>query len=80
MAKIYCRKDGKVYWSDDGIYGAAEDAFFELSEFLAGKTLDGHDECDQWYMLVCGKLDELLMALDDCPFDSQDDEFLAIKE
>lgn len=46
MAKVYCKKDGKVYWSDDGVYCAAEEAFFELSEFLASKTLDGHDECD----------------------------------
>ena len=33
MAKVYCKKDGKVYWSDDGVYCAAEEAFFELSEF-----------------------------------------------
>lgn len=69
MAKIYDRKKNEVYWSDSDIACVVEDAYFELSDFLAVKKLDGHDRLDQWYMTVHAKLTELMGALDNCPID-----------
>lgn len=65
MAKIYTNND--IYWSDAEIYAPIEDAYWELSEMLALKRLDGHNPHDQWYMAVHRKLSELLDVLDENP-------------
>ena len=52
MAKLYNTKSNEVIWSDSDLLAPVEDAYFELSGFLAMKKLDGHDRTDQWYMLV----------------------------
>ena len=52
MAKFYNTKRNEIVWSDNDLFAPVEDAYFELSDFLAVKKLDGHDEKDQWYMLV----------------------------
>ena len=68
MARLYNKETNEIMWSFDS-YCAVEDAYWELSEFLAVKALDGHDRKDQWYMAVHRKLKELLDAFDDCPND-----------
>lgn len=67
MAKFYDHANNNIYWSDEDIACVVEDAYFELSDFLALKRLDGHDICDQWYMAVHRKLSELMDVLDDSP-------------
>lgn len=67
MAKIYNTKEHEVYWADSDVFCAVEDAYVELSDFIAAKKLDGHNEMDQWYMMVLLKLDELMSALTKCP-------------
>ena len=52
MAKLYNTKTNEVVWNDSDLLAPVEDAYFELSDFLAMKKLDGHDRTDQWYMLV----------------------------
>ena len=52
MAKFYNTRNNEVIWSDSDLLAPVEDAYFELSGFLAMKKLDGHDRNDQWYMLV----------------------------
>ena len=52
MAKFYDTKHNEGIWSDRDLLAPVEDAYFELSGFLAMKKLDGHDRTDQWYMLV----------------------------
>ena len=69
MAKLYNTKNNEVVWSDSDLLAPVEDAYFELSGFLAMKKLDGHDRTDQWYMLVHQKLKELISALDMDPID-----------
>ena len=69
MAKLYNAKSNEVVWSDSDLLAPVEDAYFELSGFLAMKKLDGHDRNDQWYMLVHQKLQELISALDMDPTD-----------
>lgn len=69
MAKIYNHKTNTVFWSDSDIICAVEEAYWELSDFIAVKRLDGHDRIDQWYMKVHAKLDELLDALTENPID-----------
>ena len=69
MAKFYNTKRNEIIWSDNDLFAPVEDAYFELSDFLAAKKLDGHDEKDQWYMLVHQKLEELMDALDMNPID-----------
>lgn len=63
MAKFYDTKTGEVIWSDNDVFLPAVYAYNELSDFLATKKLDGHDERDQWYMLIQRKLGELVAAL-----------------
>ena len=63
MAKFYDTKTREVIWSDNDVFSPAVYAYNELSSFLATKKLDGHDERDQWYMLVQQKLGELVAAL-----------------
>lgn len=50
-------------WGDDDIICNLEDAYFELSDYMATKHLDGHDMYDQWLMKVHTKFSELLDAL-----------------
>lgn len=69
MAKLYDKKKGEVIWSDSDIVCLVEEAYWELSDFLAIKRLDGHDMTDQWYMNVHKKLDELLDVLMKNPID-----------
>lgn len=64
MAKFYDTKSNEIIWTDDDLLAPVEDAYFELSGFLAMKKLDGHDRTDQWYMLVHQKLKELISVLD----------------
>ena len=72
MAKYYNVKNHEVYWSDSDIVCPLEDAWFELTDFLATKRLDGHDMQDQWYMLVERKMKELLEVLSSNPLDETD--------
>ena len=46
MAKLYNTKSNEVIWSDSDLLAPVEDAYFELSGFLAMKKLDGHDRTD----------------------------------
>ena len=69
MTKFYNTKTNEVVWSDSDLLAPVEDAYFELSGFLAMKELDGHDRNDQWYMLVHQKLKELIDVLDMNPID-----------
>lgn len=73
MAKFFDTKKREVFWSDNDIYGPLEDAYFELSDFIALKKLDGHDERDQWYMLVQLKMAELIDALNSSPMTDRPD-------
>lgn len=72
MATIYRKRTNEILWDDSGIYCRLEDEYNELSEFIARKRLDGHDETDQWYMWVQLKMGELLDALDECPMVDDD--------
>ena len=65
----YSKKSNEIMWTDDGLLAPVEDAYFELSGYLAMKKLDGHDRHDQWYMLVHQKLKELISVLDMNPID-----------
>ena len=78
MAKLYNTKSNEVIWSDSDLLAPVEDAYFELSGFLAMKKLDGHDRTDQWYMLVHQKLKELISALDMNPTDIDLDNYKEI--
>lgn len=48
----FSKKSKEIMWIDDDLLAPVEDAYFELSGYLAMKKLDGHDRKDQWYMLV----------------------------
>lgn len=72
MAKIYNGKTNEIMWSDLDIYCVVEDAYWELTDFLATKKLDGHDSRDQWYMAMSNKLDELIELMGKCPIDETD--------
>ena len=65
----FSKKSNEIFWIDDDLLAPVEDAYFELSGYLAMKKLDGHDRTDQWYMLVHQKLKELIDALDMDPTD-----------
>ena len=65
----YSKKSNEIMWTDDDLLAPVEDAYFELSGYLAIKKLDGHDRTDQWYMLVHQKLKELISVLDMNPID-----------
>ena len=78
MAKFYNTKSNEVVWSDSDLLAPVEDAYFELSGFLAMKKLDGHDRNDQWYMLVHQKLQELVQVLDMDPTDIDLDNYKEI--
>ena len=78
MAKFYNTNNNEVIWSDSDLLAPVEDAYFELSGFLAMKKLDGHDRTDQWYMLVHQKLKELISALDMDPTDIDLDNYKEI--
>ena len=67
MAKFYSKKRNEIFWSDNDLFAPVEDAYFELGDFIATKKLDGHDQRDQWYMLVYQKIEELRDALEKCP-------------
>lgn len=69
MAKVYDTKKKQTYWTSSDIACPLEDAYWELSDFLAVKRLDGHDMRDQWYMKVHQKMGELLDALGADPTD-----------
>lgn len=73
MAKFYDKKKQDLVWSDCDIYAVVEDAYWELSDFLATKKLDGHNINDQWYMAVHRKLGELIDVLADSPIDELDE-------
>lgn len=66
----YSKKSNEIIWTDDDLLAPVEDAYFELSGYLAIKKLDGHDRTDQWYMLVHQKLKELISVLDMDPTDT----------
>ena len=78
MAKLYDTRNNEVIWSDSDLLAPVEDAYFELSGFLAMKKLDGHDRNDQWYMLVHQKLQELIQVLDMDPTDIDLDNYKEI--
>ena len=78
MAKLYNTKSNEVVWSDSDLLAPVEDAYFELSSFLAMKKLDGHDRTDQWYMMVHQKLQELVQVLDMNPTDTDLDNYKEI--
>ena len=78
MAKFYNTKSNEVVWTDDDLLAPVEDAYFELSGYLAMKKLDGHDRTDQWYMLVHQKLKELISVLDMDPTDTDFDNYKEI--
>ena len=65
----FSKKSNEIMWIDDDLLAPVEDAYFELSGYLAIKKLDGHDRNDQWYMLVHQKLKELISVLDMKPID-----------
>lgn len=66
----FSKKSNEIMWIDDDLLAPVEDAYFELSGYLAMKKLDGHDRTDQWYMLVHQKLKELIEVLDMDPTDT----------
>lgn len=66
----FSKKSNEIMWIDDDLLAPVEDAYFELSGYLAIKKLDGHDRNDQWYMLVHQKLKELISVLDMDPTDT----------
>lgn len=72
MAKLYNKETHEVYWSGGDILAAVEENYWELLDFMNAKKLDGHDMKDQWYMLVCAKLDELIDALNENPTNELD--------
>lgn len=71
----FSKKSNEIMWSDSDLLAPVEDAYFELSGFLAMKKLDGHDRNDQWYMLVHQKLQELIQVLDMDPTDADLDNY-----
>lgn len=73
MAKFYDKKKKDLVWSDCDISCVVEDAYWELSDFLAIKKLDGHNINDQWYMAVHRKLGELIDILGESPIDELDE-------
>ena len=74
----FSKKSNEIMWSDSDLLAPVEDAYFELSGYLAIKKLDGHDRKDQWYMLVHQKLQELINALDMDPTDIDLDNYKEI--
>ena len=74
----FSKKSNEIMWIDDDLLAPVEDAYFELSGYLAMKKLDGHDRTDQWYMLVHQKLKELISALDRKPIDLDQDRYKEI--
>ena len=74
----FSKKSKEIMWVDDDLLAPVEDAYFELSGYLAIKKLDGHDRTDQWYMLVHQKLKELISALDMDPTDKDLDNYKEI--
>ena len=74
MAKLYHTGKNEIYWSDCEIVCPLEEEYFELSDFIAVKRLDGHDKYDQWYMLVHAKMGELIDLLNQSPIDEMDGE------
>ena len=74
----FSKKSKEIMWIDDDLLAPVEDAYFELSGYLAMKKLDGHDRKDQWYMLVHQKLKELISALDMDPTDKDLDNYKEI--
>ena len=71
----FSKKSNEIFWIDDDLLAPVEDAYFELSGYLAIKKLDGHDRKDQWYMLVHQKLKELISVLDMDPTDTDLDNY-----
>ena len=74
----YSKNSNEIMWSDSDLLAPVEDAYFELSGFLAMKKLDGHDRTDQWYMLVHQKLQELVQVLYMDPTDTDLDRYKEI--
>lgn len=72
MAKIYDSKTNTIYWCDYDIACAVEDAYWELTAFLALKELDGHDKQDKWYMAMAEKMNELIDLMNECPLNEAD--------
>ena len=72
MAKHYNTNTHDIYYTCEDLWGALEDEYFELDEFLALKKLDGHDVHDQWYMLVHRKMAELLDVMNQEPINTLD--------
>ena len=71
MAKVYNTKTNSLRWEDD-ISGVVEDAWFEITEILAVKKLDGHDMYDQWLMAVELRVKDLMDTLNDSPYTYED--------
>ena len=69
MAKLYDKKKHEILWSDCDIACLVEEAYWELSDFIAVKRLDGHDRTDQWYIAMHSKLNELIEVMGKCPID-----------
>ena len=60
--KIYNRMTKEIRWEDD-ISELLKEAWFDIGEILAEKSLNGHDEYDQWLMMVEHDLHHLLNTL-----------------
>lgn len=69
MAKLYNKKEHEIYWSDSDIACLVEEAYWELSDFIAVKRLDGHNPIDQWYIAMHRKMSELIDVMGECPID-----------
>lgn len=60
--KIYNRLTKEIRWEDD-ISDLLSDIHWEMMDVLAEKSLNGHDEYDQWLMAVERDLRRLLNTL-----------------
>lgn len=63
MARFFDKRTHDIVWHENDLYGVLDEQFLELTDFLAMKKLDGHNEEHQWYMLVHRKMSELLDVL-----------------
>lgn len=73
MAKVFDKKRKEVMWEDaDGFLCLLEETMWDVSDVLAAKRLDGHDEYDQWLMKVHWDMKRLLDTL--CEYDYTVDE------
>ena len=60
--KIYNKTTKEIRWEDD-ISPMLEEVWLDITETLAQKHLDGHNEYDQWLMMVEHDLHKLMLTL-----------------